>query len=81
MLNGDHVREIQLGGDDEVSNLWPLPAAFNQAAGSRLNQATVIDTTTTPPQTFKITVLKNLIKTHPANYFFRIVSFDPSNFR
>ncbi|HEY0639566.1 MAG TPA: hypothetical protein VGD67_18105 [Pseudonocardiaceae bacterium] len=81
VLNGDHVREIQLGGDDEVNNLWPLPAAFNQAAGSRLNHATVVDTTTTPPQTFKITVLKNLIKTYPANYFFRIVSFDPSDFR
>jgi Domain of unknown function (DUF4157) len=38
-LDMDHVQEIQFGGADELSNLWPLDASVNRSAGSRLSQA------------------------------------------
>ncbi len=37
--DGDHVLEIQLGGVNELENLWPLDKRINQQAGSRLNNA------------------------------------------
>ena len=37
-LDGDHVLERQLGGEDELSNLWPLDSAENQLSGGIIDQ-------------------------------------------
>lgn len=37
-MDGDHVLERQLGGEDELFNLWPLDASENRGAGSALSQ-------------------------------------------
>ncbi|MES2937222.1 MAG: hypothetical protein V4864_06050 [Pseudomonadota bacterium] len=42
-LDGDHAREIQLGGADALSNLWPLEHAPNRAGGVWLNTTNVYD--------------------------------------
>ena len=34
--DGDHVMEKQLGGPDEVPNVWPLNSSVNQASGSKI---------------------------------------------
>jgi hypothetical protein len=33
-LDGDHLLERQLGGPDEISNLWPLDRSENRSSGS-----------------------------------------------
>jgi hypothetical protein len=35
-MEGDHVHEIQLGGQDVLDNLWPLAESINAAAGPTL---------------------------------------------
>lgn len=34
--DGDHVTEIQVGGVDDLKNLWPLDASENRSSGSTL---------------------------------------------
>jgi hypothetical protein len=36
--DGDHILERQMGGEDELSNLWPLEAGENRGGGSSLSQ-------------------------------------------
>lgn len=40
-MDGDHVVEIQMGGKDELANLWPLDASINRKAGSTLSREMV----------------------------------------
>ena len=40
-MDGDHVHEIQMGGKDEIPNLWPLDRSPNRGAGSILRQIVV----------------------------------------
>lgn len=40
-MDGDHVVEIQFGGKDVPTNLWPLDASMNRGAGSRLSKQQV----------------------------------------
>lgn len=40
-MDGDHVKEIQFGGQDVLANLWPLRASINRGAGSTLSRAPV----------------------------------------
>jgi hypothetical protein len=35
-VDGDHVVEMQVGGQDRLQNLWPLDASTNRAAGGNL---------------------------------------------
>ncbi|MFZ4573652.1 MAG: eCIS core domain-containing protein [Phycisphaerales bacterium] len=35
-LDGDHVVELQIGGKDELENLWPLNSKENQTSGGKL---------------------------------------------
>jgi hypothetical protein len=35
-VDGDHVVEMQVGGQDRLQNLWPLDASTNRAAGGQL---------------------------------------------
>jgi hypothetical protein len=39
--DGDHVLERQLGGPDEIRNLWPLHSSENRSSGSTLNNMQV----------------------------------------
>jgi hypothetical protein len=82
-LNGDHVRDMQVGGENELGNMWPLPAAYNQLAGNRLKNARAVDTNVSPPQQIPLTVLKDLAEANPdtAVFFFRLTSFDDVDFR
>lgn len=40
-LDGDHVLERQLGGPDELFNLWPLKASENRSSGATLKDMRV----------------------------------------
>ncbi len=40
-MDGDHVKEIQMGGKDVLANLWPLNASMNRGAGSTIAKAQV----------------------------------------
>ncbi len=68
-LDGDHVKEIQFGGQDAIGNLWPLNFSINRGAGAKLAQATVFHSKASSP--FKISDLK-ADTTH--KYYFRIRS-------
>ena len=68
-LDGDHVQEIQFGGQDVIGNLWPLNASINRGAGSKLAQATVTHPKAT--QGFKISDLK---EDASHKYYFKISS-------
>jgi hypothetical protein len=37
-LQGDHIHEIQLGGQDVIGNLWPLNDKINVGAGSKIDK-------------------------------------------
>ncbi|MGH8050920.1 MAG: DUF4157 domain-containing protein [Arenimonas sp.] len=39
--DGDHIWEIQVGGPDNVENMWPLESSLNQSAGGELERATI----------------------------------------
>lgn len=39
--DGDHVWEVQVGGPDNVENMWPLESGLNQSAGGELERATI----------------------------------------
>jgi len=67
-MDGDHVREIQFGGEDDLVNLWPLDSTINQTAGSTLAGASV--TYPTSKKTVKLSELKTKART----YYFRIKS-------
>jgi hypothetical protein len=40
-MDGDHVTEIQMGGQDVIENLWPLNLSINRSAGSKLAKTSV----------------------------------------
>jgi hypothetical protein len=42
-MDGDHVQECQLGGPDELTNLWPLESSPNRASGMWLDRALAYD--------------------------------------
>lgn len=72
-MDGDHVVEIQFGGQDDLANLWPLDAGVNRGAGSALSRAPV----DFDGQPLTVDWLKK-VKKKPADaakkYFFRIAS-------
>ncbi|MBW7956862.1 MAG: DUF4157 domain-containing protein [Deltaproteobacteria bacterium] len=41
-MDCDHVLEIQVGGEDELQNLWPLKSSKNRSAGPRLSKEKVM---------------------------------------
>ena len=65
-MDGDHVQEIQFGGQDALANLWPLDAGTNRGAGSTLSKASVEYPNS--GKTIKISELKQ----NARQYFFKI---------
>jgi hypothetical protein len=65
-MDGDHVQEIQFGGDDVIGNLWPLDSSENTSAGPTLAGASVQYPTS--GKTIKISELKKKL----AKYYFKI---------
>jgi hypothetical protein len=41
-MDGDHVKEMQFGGENVIGNLWPLALKLNRGAGSTLSRARVV---------------------------------------
>ena len=37
----DHVVELQIGGKDEIANMWPLPKGENRSSGATIKGATI----------------------------------------
>jgi len=71
-LDGDHVHEIQVGGEDIVDNLWPLYASPNRGAGSIISRIVV------HYPSGKTITTKELKKTANArDYFFKVVECKP----
>jgi hypothetical protein len=56
-LDVDHVVELQIGGQDEFPNLWPLPAGENRSSGAKIKAAKV-----TTPDKKEISVQDALAK-------------------
>ena len=69
-LNGDHVRDMQVGGENELADMWPLPAAYNQNAGNALKNARAVDPNVSPPQQIPMKVLKDLTSANPGTAYF-----------
>ena len=65
-LDADHVREIQMGGENVLGNLWPLDKGINRGAGSTLKSASV-----EYPKSTKSVKLSEL-KQKARQYFFKI---------
>ncbi len=71
-LDGDHVHEIQMGGKDEIPNLWPLDFRPNRGAGSVISRILV------HYPSGKTTTVDELKKTcSQRQYFFKVVDFQP----
>jgi hypothetical protein len=68
-LQADHAHEIQMGGKDERSNLWPLPTSKNTSAGAKLATAQI-----TYPDSGRTAALSTLKKAS-REYWFKITSF------
>jgi hypothetical protein len=68
-MQGDHAHEIQLGGKDEVQNLWPLETSRNASAGASLAQAVI-----EYPDSGRQAKLSSL-KTNKREYWFKITKF------
>ncbi len=68
-LDGDHVREIQFGGDDIVENLWVLDAGVNRGSGGTLAGAVV----EYPISGKKVKIAE--LKSKSSAYYFRITKF------
>ena len=70
-LQGDHVHDVQLGGEDSTStrNLWPLDSTTNQNAGPEIARKTV-----NYPDGKESEKISDLKKTTdpPERYWFRI---------
>lgn len=69
--DADHVHEIQMGGKNVLSNLWPLDETLNSAAGNALKNATVAYKATGKP--IKLSDLKDFTS---RKYYFKITKFE-----
>jgi hypothetical protein len=44
-LDVDHVVELQIGGEDAINNLWPLPKGENRSSGAIIKRDGKVKTT------------------------------------
>jgi hypothetical protein len=68
-MDGDHVQEIQFGGQDALPNLWPLDRSTNRGAGAILSQATIEG-----PSSNKKAKISSLKEDTSRKYYFKINS-------
>jgi len=66
-MDGDHVTEIQMGGQDVIENLWPLDASINRSAG-----ATLASTSVEGPISKKQVKISDMKENTSRNWYFRI---------
>lgn len=71
-VDGDHVHEIQMGGEDVIANLWPLGYSPNRAAGGIIRQIIVHYPS---GKTTTVSDLKATASTR--SYYFRVVECKP----
>jgi hypothetical protein len=71
-MDGDHVLERQLGGPDEVQNLWPLDSGENRSGGSTLASMTFAVAGRKEP--LKMKDVKTDAEKRPDGVWFKIVS-------
>jgi hypothetical protein len=72
-LDGDHVCEIQFGGENELSNLWPLDRSTNRGAGSKLKGESAKDSKS--GAMWKIPDLKEQVRKFGRKIYFKITAF------
>ncbi len=70
-LDGDHVHEMQLGGQNVLENLWPLDKSTNRGSGSTIDKA---DVRLRDGRVIKVYQLRQFVKTSGRNIFFSIRS-------
>jgi hypothetical protein len=70
-LDGDHIHEIQFGGQDTIENLWALNYSINRGAGSTLNQASI---NLNNGEIVKIYQLRQHVAKSNRKYYFKIKS-------
>ena len=70
-LQGDHIHEIQVSGQDVIGNLWPLNEATNRNSGGIIDR---YDIGLASGKTIKTYQLRQLIKQSNRQFFFRIAS-------
>lgn len=68
--DGDHVWEMQIGGQDTLPNLWPLDSGENQRAGGKLYNSYV-----TYPDTGRQVPFRELLRRRK-KYYFKIKGFN-----
>ncbi len=70
-LDGDHVHEIQFGGQDTLENMWALAIGVNRGAGSTLNQSNIM---LANGKVVKVFQLREHVEKSNRKYYFRISS-------
>ncbi len=70
-LDGDHVHEMQLGGQNVLENLWPLDKSTNRGSGSTIDKA---DVTLKDGRVIKVYQLRQFVKTSGRKIYFSIRS-------
>jgi hypothetical protein len=73
-MDGDHVHEIQLGGQDVLSNLWPLNASMNRSSGSKIDKAVV---TLNKSKQIYVDQLRELVQKTNRAFYFEIKTVKP----
>ncbi len=71
-MDGDHVHEIQMGGEDVIANLWPLESSPNRAAGGIIRRIIVHYPS---GKTTTVSELKATASTR--SYYFKVVECKP----
>ncbi len=76
-LQGDHIHEIQLGGQDVLGNLWPLDYKINAGAGSKIDKT---DINLRSGKTVKVYQLRQFVKANTTRQiWFKIKSVKASS--
>jgi len=70
-LDGDHIHEIQLGGPNEMGNMWPLSQPLNRGAGSSIDQH---DIKLRSGKSLKVYQLREHVKQSNRKYYFKVQS-------
>lgn len=73
-LDGDHVVEMQLGGENKRENLWPLKYSENRSSGSTLSKLEVPEPGGDGKNNISMTDLKKLAKAKNGNAVWLVIA-------